>query len=278
MFITLQGFTLYQLLFYFIIYSVMGWIMETVLCSYNEKKFVNRGYLSGPYCPIYGVGMCLIIVTLSSYQDRLTDLFLGGMLVASALEYFTGWIMEKLFHAKWWDYSDKKFNLHGRICLQISIAWGILSFLLIKGVQPWIGRFVAWVPIKTGEIIIIIFGVVFIADAIHATITAAHLSKKIGILNQIKTELHNLSLKLKPENQSEKFKNLTVNQLFSNITSSLNTKKIENRENFQKKLAELKAKYQHTQHKSIFERRLQKAFPSMKSIRRKQRTNKGSKK
>ena len=80
MFLTLQGFTLYQLFFYFIIYSVMGWIMETILCSYNEKKFVNRGYLSGPYCPIYGVGMCLIILTLSSYQDRLTDLFLGGIL------------------------------------------------------------------------------------------------------------------------------------------------------------------------------------------------------
>ena len=277
MFLTLQGFTLNQLFFYFIIYSVMGWIMETILCSYNEKKFVNRGYLSGPYCPIYGVGMCLIILTLSSYQDRLTDLFLGGILVASTLEYFTGWLMEKLFHTKWWDYSDKKFNLHGRICLQISLAWGVLSLVIIKVVQPFVNQFVNWFPVNIGKVILIVFGIIFIADAIHATIIAAHLSKKIHLINQIKADLHNLSLKLNPHPQ-EKLKNLTINQLFANVASYLNTKKIENRENFQKRIAELKANYRHTQHKSIFERRLQKAFPSMKSIPRKKRTNKTTKK
>lgn len=102
-----------RIFLYLIIYSVTGWVYETILCSVLARKFVNRGFLTGPWCPIYGFGALLVIFPLQRLKDDLLPLFLSSMVLTMLLEYLTSYVMEKLFHTRWWDYSDKKFQLNG---------------------------------------------------------------------------------------------------------------------------------------------------------------------
>lgn len=129
----------YDLEFYFIVflfYSVVGWLMEVILKLLVEKKLINRGFLMGPYCPIYGFGALLITLLLGPFQNNVIVLFFIAILICSTLEYFTSFIMEKFFHARWWDYSQKKYNLNGRICLDTTIPFGILGCLVIYLINP----------------------------------------------------------------------------------------------------------------------------------------------
>ena len=134
---------LVDMLLYFFIYSFLGWLMETILCSINERRFVNRGFLNGPICPIYGVGLSLIFIFLIPVRDRIENIFvevvvifLCGTMLATIVEYLVSWLMEKLFHARWWDYSDYKYNINGRVALVISMAWGFLSVGVLYWAQP----------------------------------------------------------------------------------------------------------------------------------------------
>ena len=101
----------------FIIYSFLGWCIESIYCMIEQRKVVSRGFLIGPYCPIYGWGALIMIFTLQRYLNDPIVLFVMGALVASVIEYITSLVMEKIFHARWWDYSHMKFNVNGRICL-----------------------------------------------------------------------------------------------------------------------------------------------------------------
>ena len=129
----------------FIIYSFAGWIMETLWVSWCNKRLVDRGFLIGPYCPIYGLGALLIVLLLSKLSFSPILVFLMTVLVCGALEYFASWIMEKIFKARWWDYSNVKFNLNGRICLKNLIAFGIMGIAVIYVINPnleiWIEYF-----------------------------------------------------------------------------------------------------------------------------------------
>ena len=123
-------YSLTDMALYFFMYSFCGWLMETALCSFQEKRFVNRGFLNGPFCPIYGCGIVLILIFLLPVRDGIDKLwvavpviFAAGAFLASVVEYFTSWLMEKLFHARWWDYSHFRFNLNGRICLWPGVGW-----------------------------------------------------------------------------------------------------------------------------------------------------------
>ena len=134
---------------YFFIYSFLGWLMETVQDTVRKKHFVNRGFLTGPICPIYGCGVLLMLILLLPVRDRISApavalpvIFLAGAAIASIVEYVTSWAMEKLFHARWWDYSHMRFNLGGRICLWISLAWGALATGLLYFVQPLFERLI----------------------------------------------------------------------------------------------------------------------------------------
>ena len=112
-----------EIFLYFIIASFLGYTMEVVKCSINTKKLVNRGFLFGPICPIYGVGFVLITWLLSKYQNDIIILFLMGALITSAVEYYTSYVLELIFHNRWWDYSYRKDNINGRICLKNSILF-----------------------------------------------------------------------------------------------------------------------------------------------------------
>ncbi|WP_075980002.1 putative ABC transporter permease [Bacillus massilinigeriensis] len=181
--------SIYQLLSYFMVYSVAGWMMETVRVSYMEKRFVNRGFFHGIYCPIYGFGMCGIIIVLSPLRSHLVLIFIVGIIFATGLEYITSWVMETIFHARWWDYRDRKYNLNGRVCLSISLAWGFLSIIMIRWVHPIVEKLVNEISFQIGSTILMIFYSVLMIDCIFSLIAAFHLSSKIKALEVIKQEL-----------------------------------------------------------------------------------------
>ena len=119
--------TLYELFLIFFTYGFLGWCSEVAFATLKTGGFVNRGFLNGPICPIYGFGMLIVVVCLTPLNDSWPLLFLGSMALTTALEFFTGWVLEKLFQTKWWDYSERKFNVKGYICLEFSILWHLCA-------------------------------------------------------------------------------------------------------------------------------------------------------
>ena len=148
----------------FFIYSFAGWLMESVGDSIRKKKFVNRGFLIGPYCPIYGCGVLLITILLQKYNDDILATFFLALLICGNLEYFTSYIMEKIFKARWWDYSTRKFNINGRICLETLIPFGIAGCLIIYIINPFLLKYIAMVPDIVMYIIIGFLLVIYIVD------------------------------------------------------------------------------------------------------------------
>lgn len=132
----LLGYPITQLILFFFFYSFLGWVMETCYCSILEHKYVARGFLYGPICPIYGVGVLLMILFFKPLTGNLVIFYLTAVVVMSAWEYFVGWFLETTTHIKYWDYSHIKFNLKGRICLPISLTWGVLSYIVIFWIHP----------------------------------------------------------------------------------------------------------------------------------------------
>ena len=148
----------------FIFYSIIGWIVECIDVYIESKKLMNRGFLIGPYCPIYGCGCLLFIILLDKYLNDPIVLFILAIAICSLLEYVTSWIMEKLFKARWWDYSDKKFNINGRICLENMLGFGIGSLIVMYIAHPLLKPVLLSIPEHTTKIIAIILFVIFIAD------------------------------------------------------------------------------------------------------------------
>ena len=120
----------------FCLYSFLGWVCESIYCSIGERKLINRGFLNGPVCPVYGFGAVIVVKLLTPFENNLVLLFLTGMAATSVLEYITGFLLETLFHTKWWDYSGRKCNIHGRVCLRNSLLFGGLSVIAMKLVNP----------------------------------------------------------------------------------------------------------------------------------------------
>lgn len=176
--VILMNLSIYIILF--MIYSFIGWAMEVVFTLYKDKALVNRGFLMGPYCPIYGSGCILIILLLKRYAHDPVVLFLMSMVVCSILEYLVSYILEKLFKARWWNYSDRKFNINGRICLETLIPFGLLGCLLTYVINPFMCNTLLKVPSNILNALAIILFVLFIIDGVvsYSIITKLHVSTK----------------------------------------------------------------------------------------------------
>lgn len=151
----------------FFLFSVAGWCMEVTLKFIQYRRFINRGFLIGPYCPIYGwgaVAVTLIVGGLLARRGTIGETFLAGMVVCGALEYFTSWYMEKMFHARWWDYSTKPMNLHGRIWIGNLLLFGAASVVIVKGIVPFLLRWLGKIPALTVEIAAGCIVVLMLAD------------------------------------------------------------------------------------------------------------------
>ena len=189
----LFGFTFYQIAFYFLIYSFLGWCCEVAYAAITLGKLVNRGFLNGPVCPIYGFGMLALLFFLTPLVHRYLLLFFWGMVIPSAIELVGGWILYKIYRTRWWDYTDKPFNLGGYICLEFCIYWGIGSMVMMKLVHPAVALLVSAIPPTAGWLILALCYLVYAADLVVTTITAAGLTAELDALEQISDGIHAVS-------------------------------------------------------------------------------------
>lgn len=164
----------------FFLYGFLGWVIEVAFFGVTERQFVNRGFLNGPICPIYGVGGTLVIMCLTPLKGSFPLLFIGSVIVTSLLEWLTGYVLEKIYHIRWWDYSDKKFNLGGYICPQFSFYWGIACTALMYFIHPMLYDSVIFKLSGTIKLAAIIpLAAVFAADIITTVNTLKHLNLRI---------------------------------------------------------------------------------------------------
>lgn len=155
---------IYYYFLLFLIYSFIGWLIEVIGKLIEKHKFINRGFLIGPICPIYGHGCILMILTLSRYKDNPLTLFIYAIFICSLLEYFTSYFMEKIFKARWWDYSTKRFNLNGRICAETMIPFGILGTLVICVINPIFEYLLNLFNFETIKITAVVLFIIYIID------------------------------------------------------------------------------------------------------------------
>ncbi len=164
---------------YFFIYSFIGWLLEVICKLIEQKKFINRGFLIGPICPIYGYGVLGIVLLIGKDTSDILAIFLKAIFICSLLEYFTSYFMEKLFHARWWDYSKKKFHINGRICLETMVPFGLLGCIVIYFVHPVIVNFVNAIPAWLQLVFASLFMLIYIIDNMVS----------FRVMNKIKSEI-----------------------------------------------------------------------------------------
>jgi len=215
---------MYLYLWFILIYAFLGWCAEVAYAAVNTGKFINRGFLNGSVCPIYGFGAVIIIASLTPLRDNIILLFLGSVLMTSALEWFTGWAFYKIFSQKWWDYSDLPFNIGGYICLKFSLLWGIVCLLVVNVIHPIIQDLVLLVDIRVGQIILIIFYTYLAVDLVATVQTVFKLSKQLKQINQIAAKMRNLSDYIGEKISSESI-------LFMEKTEELKTEMAELKDN-----------------------------------------------
>lgn len=173
--------------FLFFIYAILGWLMEVIVGFIYRKKIVNRGFMIGPYCPIYGFGGTLITLALSNYKDNPIVLFCVAIVICGLLEYFTSYVMEKIFKARWWDYSQKKYNINGRVCLETIIPFGLLGCLIIYAINPLAVSLIENISSNVQDIIAIILVSIFIIDFIVSFFVISKLKKTFKHYNKENT-------------------------------------------------------------------------------------------
>ena len=190
---TVCGFSLYQTLAYFLIYSWLGWCLEVVYAAVTTGKLVNRGFLNGPVCPIYGFGMIIVLYALTPLVDNTLLLYLGGVILPSALELVGGWALYKLYRTRWWDYSDYPFNIGGYICLEFCLLWGVGTLVVMRIVHPIIAGLVAMVPTLVGVILMCILYAVYATDVVATAIAASTLADTLDTMEKLGDSIHAVS-------------------------------------------------------------------------------------
>lgn len=176
-----------------LIYSCLGWCCEVAFAALKTGKFVNRGFLNGPVCPIYGFGVLSVVLVLEPVKDNLLLLFFGSMVFTSLLEFIAGFAMERIFHDKWWDYSNNPFNIKGYICLEFSIIWGIACVLVVDVIHPIIMKLVNAVPHTLGLWLMAALYVILAADAVLTLVELLKLPKRFKAMEELEAAITTVS-------------------------------------------------------------------------------------
>ncbi len=270
----------YELMWIFIIYAFIGWCTEVGYAALNTGKFVNRGFLNGSYCPIYGCGVVIVIAVLTPLKDHLVVLFIGSFLLTSTLEFITGFLLEYIFHDKWWDYSNFPFNIKGYVCLKFSIYWGLACTFVMDIVHPVIYKFITIIPHILGIVLISLFMGVFITDIVITVSTILKFNKRLKAMDDIAKRIHKISDEIGEKvyedvtavDEKHKEHQLEIKENLMELSSEISYKKEQISEDWEKKKQEreeLLAKYKVLMdHRNFVTRRLLKAFPGMKSRNR----------
>lgn len=231
---------------YIIIYSFLGWICEVLYCYMLDHKFTNRGFLNGPLCPVYGFGAIFVLTFLDEYKNNVLLVFIIGIIITSILEYITSLILEVSFHTKWWDYSEHKFNIHGRVCLLNSTLFGILSVILVEVINPKIVDFIGKFPREVIYFVTYILVSLIAIDFILTITTMLKLNSRLSELNELLSDFEELGVSFIEKTEKDlkvkinKFKNEKINR------------------------EELIGKIKKLRKNGLMQRRLLKAFPNMK--------------
>lgn len=188
--IQIAGTDMYHIINWFYIYSFLGWLWESSYVSFKEKKLVNRGFVTGPVCTIYGFGAVIVYLILKPISGNILLLYLGGVIVPTILEYATAVLMETLFHTSWWDYSKNKYNFQGRICLGASLGWGAFSVILFYLFQPFVDRIVALYSVATGELLVRLATLVYAVDFGMSYMNAMQIGEKLRNMDAVMDELY----------------------------------------------------------------------------------------
>ena len=184
---------LYRFLWIFFIYAFLGWCTEVSYAALVTGKFVNRGFLNGPVCPVYGFGVVIVLAGLSPLEENLLLLFLGSVVLTSSLEWLTGFVLEKLFHQRWWDYSDQPFNLSGYVCLRFSIAWGFACLFVVKLLHPTVLLLIRLVPKTLGVILLVLLGAVMAVDLAATVSTIVKLNRRLEQIDELAAKIKEAS-------------------------------------------------------------------------------------
>lgn len=245
--------TIYDIGMCFFIYGFLGWCSEVAFAAVKSRQFVNRGFLSGPICPVYGVGVTMIVFLTQSLEGRMGVLFAVSAVLVSALEWFTGFLLEKLFHHKWWDYSMMPLNISGYICLPFSILWGVVCVIIVRFLHPAFYKAYSFLPQWLGIVLLsTLFGGLG-ADLCVTVSGILKLNKKLEVMEEIAGELHRIS-----------------DQIGENIYQNMRDG-LELGDKAKERAKMLKQKYEQLlNNPSGFDRRILRAFPRMQSRKHKE--------
>ena len=187
---------MYPLLWLFFIYAFLGWCTEVSYAALKSGRFVNRGFLNGPVCPVYGCGAVIVLWVLEPLRGNLLLLFLGSVALTSLLEWLTGFALERLFHQRWWDYSQEPFNLGGYICLRFSAAWGLACLFVVKLVHPSVLWCIRTIPHPVGVGLLILFSVTMAVDLAATVRTIARINRQLSQLDELAAGIKEMSNEL----------------------------------------------------------------------------------
>ncbi len=176
------GLSIYFILMDFYIFAFVGWVYESTFVTIRDRKPINRGFLVGPMIPLYGFGAVSVYILLRPFSKCASLLYVMGMVVATVLEYLVSWLLETLFHAKWWDYSKEPYNFRGRIALIPSMFWGILSLLMFDVFQPAANWAMSLIPERIGKNLLAVFLVITAVDFIYTVITTVNFRRQVESL------------------------------------------------------------------------------------------------
>lgn len=185
--------SLYEAAWIFIVYAFLGWCVEVAFQAVCHGKFINRGFLNGAVCPIYGFGILFVTVLLSPLEQNLFLLFLGSVVLTSALEYLTGFVLEKLFDDKWWDYSHEVCNLQGYICLRFSLLWGLACVFVVRLIHPMIMEMIHKLPQRFALPLLIAFYAILLTDLVLTLVAALKMRRRLKLLNTLSEKLREAS-------------------------------------------------------------------------------------
>ncbi len=264
------GYSVYEIAALFFVYGFLGWCVEVAYCGLECGKFVNRGFLNGPICPIYGVGGVIVVLCLTPICDNLLLLFVGSALLTTVLELITGFALDKIFHARWWDYSDTPFNLNGYICLKFSICWGLVCIGLMKLLHPVVYNLITHIPHIIGLIVLIFLGVVFVTDIVITVITINHLNERMKLMDDIAKKIHEVSDEIGEHVYEGAVKAAKKGE---EIYNSEKAKEL--RDKHEESIEELRERYANAvKEKHAFQGRIIKAFPNIRMHNHNEHLNK----
>lgn len=237
---------LYYFALSFFVYGFLGWCTEVAYAAAKQGKFVNRGFLNGPICPVYGIGVGVVIQFLTPVENTLVLLYISSTILVTVIEGLTGFLLEKIFHNKWWDYSEQPLNIGGYVCVLFSLIWGVFCVLIVKVIHPLIDKVLTMIPFVLGIVVMVCLAAGLLADLYVTASGILKMNRRLEAMEKIAAELKELSDKV-GEN------------IYENVMEGM-----EFREEKKARMEELKAKYEEmAENRTKVGERLVKAFPKM---------------